>query len=310
MSSNTSPKLTWLITGCSSGIGIVVRNKFSWPRSLTSFSGFALALSALKAGHNVIASSRNPSKSPAQVKEIESQPNGRWISLDITAADLSSTLSEAERHFGGIDILVNNAGYALMGALEDIPESQARAQMDTNFFGPLRLMQAALPGMRARGLAGRQSTIVNLSSVGGLNAVPTAGLYAASKHALEAISESLSKEVAAFGIRILIVEPGAIRTQFLTSTNVNFTEPSTPYQSGVAGQTLETYKSMDGKQGGSPEKAAQAIFDVVMGSGRAQGKRKVLRLLQGKDCHQRVRAKVQNVIDDLEEMEDLDVAFD
>lgn len=197
-----------------------------------------------------------------------------------------------------------------MGALEDIPESQARVQMDTNFFGPLRLMQAVLPGMRARSLVGRPSTIVNLSSVAGLNAVPTAGLYAASKHALEAISESLSKEVAAFGIRVLIVEPGAIRTQFLTSTNVNFTEPSTPYQSGVAGQTLETYKNMDGKQGGSPEKAAQAIFDVVMGTGRAQGKRKVLRLLQGKDCHQRVRAKVQNVIDDLEEMEDLDVAFD
>lgn len=277
---------------------------------MTASLGFALALVALKAGHNVIASSRNPSKSPEEVKQIESQPNGRWIALDVTAPDVSKKISEAEKIFGGIDVLVNNAAYALMGVIEDLSESAARTQMETNFFAPLNIIQTVLPGMRTRGQAGRSQTIVNLSSIGGLAAMPTSGLYAATKHAIEAISESLSKEVAQFGIRVLIVEPGAIRTQFLTSTNVNFTELSEPYQSGITRQTSDAFKNLDGKQGGSVDKTSQAIFDVVTGTGRAENKRQVLRLLQGKDCHQRARAKMQSVLDDLEEMEDLDIAFD
>lgn len=272
--------------------------------------GFALAVVALKAGHNVIASSRNPSKSPDFVKQIESYSNGRWMTLDITAPDLKGKVIEAEKYFGGIDVLVNNAAYAILGTLEDIPEAQARAQMDTNFFGPLRLIQAVLPGMRARGQAGRSQTIVNMSSIAGHTAVATSGLYAASKHAIEAISQSLSQEVADFGIRVLLVEPGAIRTQFLTSTNSNVIELSKPYHSGAVRQALDHFHALDGKQGGSADKVAQAIFDTATETGRAQDKRKVLRLFQGKDCHARMRTQMQSVIDDLEEMEDLDVALD
>jgi len=144
--------MTWLITGCSSGFG------------------FSLAYRALQAGHHVVASSRNPSKTPELVQQIE-KAGGKWVALDVTFSpeQLQKIVNEYQ-----IDVLVNNAGYSVLGAVEDISDAQAHSQMETNFFGPLKLTQAVLPGMRER----RKGTIVNISSIAGLDGLPTCGLYA------------------------------------------------------------------------------------------------------------------------------------
>lgn len=158
---------TWFITGCSSGFG------------------YHIALKALEQGHNVIASSRNPSKTPDLVEKITSQYNGRgyWVQLDVNSQleQIQSSIADAEKLFGSIDVLVNNAGWVVQGALEEIPEEKYRQILETHFFGPLKLCKAVLPAMRER----RSGTIVNISSVAGVTAMPTSTAYSASKWAIE-----------------------------------------------------------------------------------------------------------------------------
>jgi NAD(P)-dependent dehydrogenase (short-subunit alcohol dehydrogenase family) len=158
---------TWLITGCSSGLG------------------YEIAQVALRAGHNVIATSRSPSKTPDAVSAVTSQPNGKWLALDVTASQdsITKTIAEAESLFGTIDVLVNNAAYAVLGAAEDVPEDIARKEYETNYWGPLKIIRAILPSMRER----KSGTIVNVSSIAGMTALPTAAFYSGSKWALEGV---------------------------------------------------------------------------------------------------------------------------
>ena len=135
---------------------------------------------------------------------------GKWIPLDVTASNLEQNVKHAESLFGRIDVLFNNAGYAVLASIEDISDVAAHNQMEANFYGPFRIMKAVLPDMRAR----KSGTIMNISSAQGLCPSPVCGIYAAGKHALEGLSESLSFEVAPFGVHVLIVEPGAFRTNF------------------------------------------------------------------------------------------------
>jgi NAD(P)-dependent dehydrogenase (short-subunit alcohol dehydrogenase family) len=156
---------TWLITCCS------------------SVFGYEIAQAALQAGHNVVATSRNPSKTPEAVSAITSKPNGKWLALDVTASQDSiiKTIAEAESLFGRIDILVNNAAYAVLGAAEEAPEEVARKEYETNYWGPLKIIRAVLPSMRKR----KSGTIVNVSSIAGMMALPTAAFYSGSIWALE-----------------------------------------------------------------------------------------------------------------------------
>ncbi|TVY86263.1 putative oxidoreductase, partial [Lachnellula willkommii] len=183
----------WFITGCSSGFGK------------------SLALLALRSGHKVIATSRNPSKSPDLVSQVE-KLGGVWHALDVCSPEpeLAKAIEKATSVWGRIDILVNAAGYALLGAFETISDKEARAQMETNFFGPLTLTRLVLPAMRAR----HSGTIVQISSATGLEAKPSRSLYSASKFGLEAFSEALYHEVKPLGIRVLLVEPGWFGTNF------------------------------------------------------------------------------------------------
>jgi NAD(P)-dependent dehydrogenase (short-subunit alcohol dehydrogenase family) len=161
-----APK-TVLITGSSSGFGLSLVQLF------------------LRQGHNVLATSRSPQKTPDLVKGVENHPGkrGRWMQLDVTwpQSKINSTISEASKVFGPIDVLINNAGYCHQGGVEDIDEEKSRAQFDTNYWGVMRMCKAVLPSMRER----KQGTIVNISSIAGLNALPTMGVYAGSKWALE-----------------------------------------------------------------------------------------------------------------------------
>ncbi|TVY40364.1 putative oxidoreductase [Lachnellula subtilissima] len=273
-----SPKV-WLITGCSTGLGA------------------SLAIHALKAGHTVIATARNPSSAPsyAQITSL----GGKWLPLDVNAPTAGDIVQEAvELARGRIDVLVNNAGYSILGAMEDISDEEAHAQLETNFFGPLRLIRAVLPAMREQ----NAGTIVNVSSVAGVDSLPSSSLYAASKFALEGMSEGLAREVSPFGIRVLIVEPGAFRTQFLASFQSPRSGMNAAYENTPTGNTLKYLAGLDGTQRGDAEKGVSVIFDVVMKSGVAAGigDREVLRLPLGSDCVGRYEKKVEAMKADLE----------
>lgn len=157
-----SRKLTWLITGCSSGFGL------------------SLTRTALAGGHRVIATSRNPSRTPELAAEIESR-GGRWVQLDVDSAQSGDVITELERGGEQIDVLVNNAGYSIYAPIETITEEEMRSQMETMYFGPLRLIRAVLPHMRQR----RSGVIVNMSSGASLDGIPTMGVYAGAKAGLD-----------------------------------------------------------------------------------------------------------------------------
>ncbi|KAI1465221.1 NAD(P)-binding protein [Daldinia caldariorum] len=270
----------WLITGASNGLGL------------------SFCLRALKAGHKVIGAMRNLTRAAEAVKAIESQ-GGQVMQLDMTESQSSikEKVQAAEKIYGKIDVLVNNAGYSLLGPLSEFTEKEVTTQMQTNFFGPLYAIQAVLPGMRAR----KSGTIVNISSIAGQDALPTCSLYAGSKFALEGLSESLSREVAGFGIDVLIVEPGAFRTNFLRGSVANEKGLPEHEKDTPVGKTMQKFNQLQGAQRGDPDKLADRVFEVVTGEGEAGAlKGKILRLPLGKDCLDRLDAKISRLKSDVE----------
>ncbi|KKK25314.1 hypothetical protein P175DRAFT_0470877 [Aspergillus ochraceoroseus IBT 24754] len=276
--------LVWFITGASSGFGL------------------DLSLHALGAGHQVIGTVRNATRSAEAVRQIQ-EKGGKVLELDVTNAEaVPEVANQALRLYGHIDVLVNNAGYSLLGAVEDIKEEEIYRQMETNFYGPVRLIRAFLPALRARG----SGTIVNISSIAGQDGLPSCGFYAASKFALEGMSEALARELAPFNIAVLIVEPGAFRTNFLSAVQRNETGLSEPYQGGPVDIALGRFDSMQGHQKGDPLKAVKGLMEVITGEGQAGGlKGKILRLPLGPDCVQRLEGKLKSVSQDLEMSRDL-----
>src|ERR1700733_10227255 len=185
------PSKVWFITGTSRGFGRV------W------------AQAALARGDRVAATARDV-KTLAPLVERYGDLVAP-LALDVTdKAAVSAAIAFAHERFGRLDVVVNNAGYGLFGTIEEVSESEARAQLETNLFGALWVTQAALPFMRAQG----SGHIIQVSSIGGVNAFPTVGLYHASKWGLEGFSQSLAAEVAGFGIKVTIVEPGGFATDW------------------------------------------------------------------------------------------------
>ncbi|KAK4550706.1 hypothetical protein LTR36_000285 [Oleoguttula mirabilis] len=219
----------------------------------------------MAAGHRVIAASRNPSKTPEAVAKIESGSDGKWMKLDVSADDLEQQLDACVQVYGTIDVLVNNAGYATGGALEDVTLTSVRAQVETNLFGPVRTMKALIPHMRERGTG----TIVNVTSTEGISAAPGISMYGASKHPLEAVSEALQGELAPFGIRMLVVEPGGMRTSFLHPEKVaeNLPPISAPYKGTMVQCVLDAVLTQHGAQMLDPERSAKRIVEAVDGGG-------------------------------------------
>ena len=225
---------TWLITGASRGFG----------------REFAKA--ALGRGDDVAATARDVSA----LKDLREQHPGLLaLALDVTDADaVRARVAEAERHFGRLDIVVNNAGYGHFGAVEEVTDDDLRDQLETNVFGAHRVARAALPGMRERG-AGH---IVQISSIGGVMAVPNMGAYHASKWALEALSESLAAEVARFGVHVTLVEPGGYDTDW-AGPSARHSDPLPAYD------TMR--EEMAARRGatvpGDPAAAARALLTIV-----------------------------------------------
>jgi NAD(P)-dependent dehydrogenase (short-subunit alcohol dehydrogenase family) len=242
-----------LITGCSSGFGMLS----------------AARLSA--AGHTVYASMRNLQKKEALLVEVESRGGEvRLLKLDVTDnTTIDDAINTIESERGRLDILINNAGYGLGGFFEDISEREFRDQMETNFFGVLKMTRRALPLMRRSTTDHGNVKIINISSAQGRAPIPGLGAYGTSKWALEGFSEALYHELAPFGIRVVIVEPGSYRTEIFTS-NAHVAEQAenqvSPYArfSVALRRKIETMtKGGSVGMGDNPEVVAELIEKIV-----------------------------------------------
>ncbi|KAJ0122337.1 short-chain protein [Diaporthe amygdali] len=259
--------LTWLITGCSSGFGL------------------AIARHAQANGHRVIATSRNPAKTPELMHEIETN-GGKWVQLDLDDPSNGKVIDELEAEGTPVDVIVNNAGVALLQAVEHITEDEVRAQFETVFFGPYRLTRAALPYMRKR----RFGIIVNISTGASLEGRESMGIYSASKAAFDGLTKVLAKEVAEFNIRTLTVYLGGFNTQFSSSAVSSGKEPlSDDYDGTVVSKTLQFMHGGKYVADGDTLKGAKAVYEVVMGEGVGAGKEAELNLPLGREMEARVK---------------------
>jgi NAD(P)-dependent dehydrogenase (short-subunit alcohol dehydrogenase family) len=267
-----SPRV-WLITGTSSGFGR------------------AIAAAALERGDRVVATARRPEA----LDDLATQDRVAVIGLDVTdPAQREAAVAQARERFGRIDVLVNNAGRTQVGAVEETTEDELRALFDLHVFGPAALTRLVLPGMRAQG----GGAIVQMSSVGGQVTAPGFGAYCATKFALEGLTETLQDEVSGFGIRTLIVEPGAFRTG-LFRPDAAYRSEAMPEYDDTVGPTRAYVRDNDGTQPGDPAKAAAAIL-TALDAGDPP-----LRLVLGADAVDNVRARLDRLAGELARWEPL-----
>lgn len=257
----------WFITGISTGFGR------------------ELARAVAQSGEKVLGTVRKA----AQIAELAAE------GIDAIVMDVNDQVAvdegvrAATERLGGIDVLVNNAGFGMVGAIEALSLDEVRAVMETNFFGVLRVTQALIPAMRANG-----GTIVMISSMAGQIGFAGAGAYCASKFALEGLSDALGEELAPFGVNVLIVEPGAFRTDF-AGRSMAAAEGSVDAYAGMqAGEAKHRAASYSGSEPGDPVKGAQAIVDIVRAGNMPR------RLALGEDAVNGILHKLANVKNDVE----------
>lgn len=233
-------KKVWFITGCTSGFGSI------------------LCKQLLERGESVVATARKPELLD-ELKKLSQKPDQLLtLKLDVTNnEDIKLAVNHAIEKFGRIDVLINNAGFGHVGALEEITENDIRRSFDTNVFGLIEVTRAVLPTMRNQ----QSGYILNLSSVAGIAAIPGAGIYAATKFAVEGLSEALAAEIAPFNIKLTLIEPGAFRTQFANGS-LKTAIPMKEYD-GILDNTRKLYQTIGGNQPGDPDKAAKIMIELV-----------------------------------------------
>jgi NAD(P)-dependent dehydrogenase (short-subunit alcohol dehydrogenase family) len=261
-------KKTWFITGASSGFG-------------RAFAEYALAQ-----GHNVVATARQVST--LQTLADSTPDRVIAIPLDVTRPDdAAAAIIAAVARFGRIDVLINNAGYGVVGAFEETSDVELHALMETNFFGAMHVTRAALPSLRAQ----RSGAIVNISSLGGQLSFAGFSAYSATKFAIEGASEALAQEVAPFGIKVLIVEPGQFRTNLAGRAMRHM--PVMSAYGDIVGGTRAFAQEMNGTQSGDPRKAAAAIEAALNAPDTP------LRLQLGADAVAAIRGHSEALLKDL-----------
>jgi NAD(P)-dependent dehydrogenase (short-subunit alcohol dehydrogenase family) len=232
-------KPVWFITGCSTGFGR------------------ELAKILLARGYRVVPTARDPAKVADLVEGHTA--TALALGLDVEKQpQIEAAVEAARRKFGRIDVLVNNAGYGYLAAIEEGDDADIRAMFETNFFGLAALTRAVLPIMRAQ----KSGAIVNISSMGGFIGFPGSGYYAATKFAVEGLSESLSKEVSPFGVKVLIVEPGPFRTDWAGRSLKTPKHPIDAYAETAIARRQQT-QGYSGSQPGDPVRGVEAIIAAV-----------------------------------------------
>jgi NAD(P)-dependent dehydrogenase (short-subunit alcohol dehydrogenase family) len=232
-------KNVWFVTGAGRGMGVDI------------------VKAALAAGHAVVATGRN---TDAVARALGEADQLLVVKLDVTRPeDAKAAVAAAVERFGRIDVLVNNAGNFYAGFFEELPPEDFRAQVETNLFGPVNVTRAVLPVMRAQ----RRGLVVTVSSTAGITGQAFVSAYAAAKFGVEGWMESLTPEVAPFGIRTMLVEPGFFRTELLTEESTKYPEPSVDDYAETTRQTVAAWKKMSGLQGGDPAKLAKALVQLA-----------------------------------------------
>ena len=236
---NRTGKKVWFITGAGRGLGTDI------------------AKAALAAGHAVVATGRNPEK---VTQAVGAHEDLLTVKLDVTdPADATAAVQAAVDRFGRIDVLVNNAGNFYAGFFEEITPQDFRTQIETTMFGPINVTRAALPVLRAQ----RSGLLVTISSTAGIAGGEFLTAYAASKFGVEGWAESLAPEVAPFGIRSMIVEPGFFRTELLTPESTSYADATVEDYAERTEQTVKAWQSMDGQQWGDPARLADALIQLA-----------------------------------------------
>ncbi|MFI6086203.1 oxidoreductase [Streptomyces sp. NPDC051217] len=246
---------TWLITGGSQGLGK------------------ALAVAVLAAGDQVMVTSRRP-EALADLK-AEHPERLETAALDVTSpSEARNVVAAAVKRFGSLDVVVNNAGFATSNSLEDFPEDEFRAQIETNLYGVINVTRAALPVLRGQ----RSGHFIQISSIGGrVGGTPGLGAYQTAKFGVEGFSEVLANEVAPLGIKVTIVEPGGIRTGWAGGAALAAGSIQADYEQ-IVGQWLTMFADYAGNEPGDPARMARAIIDI------ADSKQPPRRLLLGRDA--------------------------
>jgi NAD(P)-dependent dehydrogenase (short-subunit alcohol dehydrogenase family) len=232
-------KKVWFVTGAGRGMGVDI------------------AKAALAAGDAVVATGRNPERVSSA---LGAHDDLLAVKLDVTdPADAQAAVQAAVERFGRIDVLVNNAGNFYAGFFEELGPQDFRAQVETTLFGPMNVTRAVLPVMRAQ----RSGLVVAISSTAGIVGQAFCTAYAAAKFGVEGWIESLTPEVAPFGIRTMLVEPGFFRTELLSPESTNYAEPSIDDYAERTNQTVAAWNAMNGQQGGDPAKLATALVQLA-----------------------------------------------
>jgi NAD(P)-dependent dehydrogenase (short-subunit alcohol dehydrogenase family) len=263
----------WFITGISRGLGQ------------------ALAEAALARGDVVVGTTRNG-------KSAVAASRGTLHVLPLEVGDapaIESTVAKAFELAGGLDVIVNNAAYGLLGAIENASDAEVVQLFEVNVFGTFRVIRAALPKLRAQG----RGHIINITSIAGRAPMAGSGLYAATKSAVEGLSESLAKEVGPLGIKVTAVAPGAFRTDFLSSHSIRKSTPASDAYADSVGQSMTRLDAMAGNQSGDPARAAQALLAVV------DVKQPPLHVLLGSDALRRARENLDTLIEEMDRWEEV-----
>ncbi len=271
-------KKVWFITGISRGFGK------------------AIAEEALSRGDAVIGTTRD-GKSDIQ----KHKDNLQVMRLDVAIEkDVKTTLAKAYSIYNRLDVIINNAGYGQMGAVEEVSSDELHDQLKVNVFGTFYVIQAALPYLRAQ----KSGHIMNMSSIGGLTTRPGLGAYAASKFAVEGLSQALVQEVKPLGIKVTIIEPGTFRTDFLADSSIRTAKSKIDSYSASSGELVKRFEDLNGKQLGDPALGAKAIVDVAYSASPP------LHLILGSDALERVRGMLSNLKEEIDKWEKISVSTD
>lgn len=252
---------TWFVTGCSSGIGA------------------GLAKAVLEKGDQAVVTARSIEK----VKGLEEKYPDRCLALTLDVTDdqsIAKAVKAAQERFGTIDVLINNAGHGYRSSVEEGDKDAVAELFQTNLFGPIELIKRVLPGMRAQ----RSGAIINISSIAASRSNIGSGYYAASKAALELLSEGLVHEVEPLGIKVMVVQPGSFRTSFYTAKNLKKSEHKISDYAETAWKRSDSSVNTVTDQPGDPDKAGKAIVELI------EKEDVPMRYIMGSDAYEKVEA--------------------